>query len=459
MGSFMSRPSALLLRSQSDERLLALAREGHERAFETIVERYRRPLLRACRRVLPEARAEDAVQQTLVAAWTALERGYEVRELRPWLFRVAHNTALNQLRLNGYDHDELVEGLRGGSAPDEEFERRIVVRATLAGIAALPERQREALLRIAVEGRPQEDVAAELGVSEGAVRQLVHRARGQLRAAATAVTPMPVAIWMADIAGGAATAGGVAATAVKAGAAVVLVTGAAAGPALLPQRSPHAGRRDAAAAPPRAHAGVRRAQRVDVADEAATVTPAAATAPRGARRPDAGDDRGRRGDPRSGADDAGRGRGGADDGARRSGGSSRGPAPSSSSPTPERPSGEDRGGSSQGGDGGRDSGSSGDPGSSVGSDSRGGRSGGDDGADGSATSTVVAVAPPSGDDGSGGGTEMSVSSGTSGSSDSGSLVGSGSSSGTGSGDSAVLAEPDDPSHSGGDGGGASSGSD
>ena len=51
----VSLPSAVLLRTQSDERLAALAREGHERAFEAIVERYRRPLMRACRRVLPEA--------------------------------------------------------------------------------------------------------------------------------------------------------------------------------------------------------------------------------------------------------------------------------------------------------------------------------------------------------------------------------------------------------------------
>src|SRR3954454_12024206 len=119
----MPSPSTVLLRTQSDERLVALARSGHARAFEAIVERYRRPLLRACRRVLPEARAEDAVQQALLAAGTALERGYEVRELRPWLFRVAHNTALNQLRASGYDHDELLDGLRGGRAPEEELER------------------------------------------------------------------------------------------------------------------------------------------------------------------------------------------------------------------------------------------------------------------------------------------------------------------------------------------------
>ena len=69
------------------------------------------------------------------------------------------------------------------------MERRAVVRQTLTGLAALPERQREALLRIAVEGRTQEEVARELGVTEGAVRQLVHRARLTLRAAATAVDP------------------------------------------------------------------------------------------------------------------------------------------------------------------------------------------------------------------------------------------------------------------------------
>jgi RNA polymerase sigma factor (sigma-70 family) len=274
MARLVSLPSAVLLRSQTDDRLLALARSGHERAFEAIVERYRRPLLRSCRRVLPEARAEDAVQQALVAAWTALERGVEVRELRPWLFRVAHNTALNQLRLSGYDHDELHDLLRPGPAPEEELERRVVVRATLAGIAALPERQRQALLRIAVEGRGQEEVARELGLSEGAVRQLVHRARVSLRAAATAVTPMPLAAWLADAGAGSA-AGGVAATAAKVGTVAVLASGAATAPVLLehggarlpaaaaaqgatgPGRHAPSGRIAAAAAPVRPRMSVR----------------------------------------------------------------------------------------------------------------------------------------------------------------------------------------------------------
>src|SRR4051812_13186009 len=197
-------PSTVLLRTQSDERLVELARAGHERAFEAIVERYHAPLLRAARRYLPEARAEDALQQAFISSWGALQRGDEIRDLRAWLYRIVHNTALNQLRVSGYDYAELEDSLRGSEAPQEEMERRAIVRQTLTGLAGLPDRQREALLRIAVEGRSQEEVARELGVSEGAVRQLVHRARLTLRAAATAVTPLPVATWAA----GAAASGG-----------------------------------------------------------------------------------------------------------------------------------------------------------------------------------------------------------------------------------------------------------
>ena len=243
----MPSPSIVLLRTQSDARLVTLAREGHERAFEAIVERYRRQLLRSCRRVLPEARAEDALQQALVAAWRGLERGDEVRELRPWLHRIAHNTSLNLLRQSGYDYDELKESLRIADAADDELERRAVVRQTLQGLAALPERQRDALLAIAVEGRSQAEVASELGLTEGAVRQLVHRARTTLRATATAIVPLPLVSWVAaagprgELAGRIAelSAGagvGASAALAKAGTVAVLAGGAVIGPALVEKR-------------------------------------------------------------------------------------------------------------------------------------------------------------------------------------------------------------------------------
>src|SRR6476646_2485447 len=93
--------SGALLRTQSDERLAGLAAGGHDRAFEVLVERYRRPLLRHVRRTLgaraPD-HAEDVVQAAFVNAWRSLRRGAEIRDVRPWLYRIATNGALNVLR-------------------------------------------------------------------------------------------------------------------------------------------------------------------------------------------------------------------------------------------------------------------------------------------------------------------------------------------------------------------------
>ncbi len=93
------RISISLLGAQPDQRLLALARDGNERAFEALVHRYRRPLLRYCRSMrLSETRAEDVLQQAFLQAWIALSRGAEVRELRAWLYRIVHNVAVNAMR-------------------------------------------------------------------------------------------------------------------------------------------------------------------------------------------------------------------------------------------------------------------------------------------------------------------------------------------------------------------------
>jgi RNA polymerase sigma factor (sigma-70 family) len=188
--------SIRLLLAQSDARLVELARAGHERAFEALVLRYRRPLLGYCRRLLlREERAEEAMQQGLLQAWLALREGTEVREVKPWLYRIVHNSALNMLRVSGYDYASLSDTLRGAEAPQDDLDRRITIREAFAGLAALPEMQREALLRTAVEGRSHEEVARALGLSEGALRGLVYRARVSLRAAATALTPPPIVNW------------------------------------------------------------------------------------------------------------------------------------------------------------------------------------------------------------------------------------------------------------------------
>ncbi len=255
-----------LLQTQSDSRLIELAEGGSERAFEALVNRYRKPLLAYCRRLLlPAARAEDALQQGLLQAWLALRSGAEVRDAKAWLYRIVHNASISALRRSGYDYVELDESLHGTDASEHDLDRRIAVREALAGLAALPETQREVLLRTALQGERHEQVALAMGLSEGAVRGLVYRARATLRTAVSALTPPPLVLWasraaeaggahpqLAELVSGAGSAGLLGAL-LKGGAVLVSVGAIATGATLVEHHDGAAGARaDAISAPAQA---------------------------------------------------------------------------------------------------------------------------------------------------------------------------------------------------------------
>jgi RNA polymerase sigma factor (sigma-70 family) len=181
-----------VLSTQSDERLVDLVRAGSDPAFEAIVERYRRALMRYVSRLLPAERAEDVVQQAFVKAYEAMHRDAAELNLRPWLYRIAHNGALNALRDRALLHAELDERIDGVERPDQALERTLGLRRLVVAVQALPERQRSAILLRELEGRSYEEIATALGVTDGAVRQLLNRARNSLRSAAAAVTPAPL---------------------------------------------------------------------------------------------------------------------------------------------------------------------------------------------------------------------------------------------------------------------------
>jgi RNA polymerase sigma factor (sigma-70 family) len=217
-----------LLAVQPDERLVRLVRDGHERAFDALVQRYRRPLLRHCRGMgLSDSRAEDAVQLTLLNAWQALAGGAEVRELRPWLYRIAHNAAVNAGRGLSERNTELAGVVSGaaGQAGEEELDHRIAVCDALADVAALPAMQRQAILLSAIQGRSNDEVAGALGVNQDAVRGLLYRARVTLRNAA-ALIPQPLISWVYG-AGDAASTSERAAQLSAGGGGALAVTGAA----------------------------------------------------------------------------------------------------------------------------------------------------------------------------------------------------------------------------------------
>jgi RNA polymerase sigma factor (sigma-70 family) len=181
-----------VLSTQADERLVDLVRAGSDPAFEAIVERYRRALMRYVSRLLPPERAEDVVQQAFVKAYEAMHRDSAELNLRPWLYRIAHNGAVNALRDRALGHAELDERMDGVERPEQALERTMGLRELVLAVQALPERQRSAILLRELEGRSYGEIAAELGVTDGAVRQLLNRARNSLRAAAAALVPMPL---------------------------------------------------------------------------------------------------------------------------------------------------------------------------------------------------------------------------------------------------------------------------
>lgn len=187
-----------LLKAQSDGRLVDLTRAGNDRAFEAIVERYNAQLLRYCSRILPDGRGEDAVQQAFLKAYNAIHADTTPLSLRSWLFGIAHNVSLNVLRQRGGDHESLDAVSAGAEDADATIERRERFREVLAAVAALPPSQRDALLLRELEGRGHEEIARELGVSGGAARQLISRARNGIRAAAAAVLPLPLVMRLTE---------------------------------------------------------------------------------------------------------------------------------------------------------------------------------------------------------------------------------------------------------------------
>ncbi len=220
------------LRTQPDPRLVSLVREGYETAFEEIVRRYGRPLIRYAATIVG-GRSEDVTQDAFSKALIALRRDGSEIELRPWLFRIVRNTALNDLRDSPPSPEILAEAIAGGRDPTQELEQREALADLIGRLHALPEPQRAAIVMRELEGLGHDEIAAALGLSGGAARQAIYRARQALRGGLGAMVPLP--LLRALLAGGgagtveaAAGAGGAAGAgvALKATAATVLVAGA-----------------------------------------------------------------------------------------------------------------------------------------------------------------------------------------------------------------------------------------
>jgi RNA polymerase sigma-70 factor (ECF subfamily) len=181
----------------SDQQLLERLRAGEEAAFEELVRTHGGRMLAVARRFLPvEEDARDAVQDAFLSAFRALPAFEGNARLSTWLHRIVVNAALMKLRTRRRKPEQSIEELLPGYLEDGHFERPAspwrsedldpaeqhdLRDLVLRSIHALPESHRNVLLLRDIEDLDTEEAAQLLGISPGAVKTRLHRARQALR--------------------------------------------------------------------------------------------------------------------------------------------------------------------------------------------------------------------------------------------------------------------------------------
>jgi RNA polymerase sigma factor (sigma-70 family) len=165
-----------------DERLARRAAAGDRRAFAAIYRRYQEELYRFCLAIVGNSQdAQDALQNTMVQALRALPGEERQVKLKPWLYRVARNEAINVIRKR-HETAEL-DPVRLASSEEigGSVETRERLRGLLSDLRELPERQRAALVMRELSGLDFGEIGAAFETSAAVARQTVYEARLSLR--------------------------------------------------------------------------------------------------------------------------------------------------------------------------------------------------------------------------------------------------------------------------------------
>ncbi len=174
-----------------DERLVTRVAAGDRRAFEALYDRYAATVFGLALKMLGDREvAEDAVQEIFWRVWRRLGSFDRSRAFAPWLFGIAHNYCIDELRRRKVRPQQVYEDddhpILSGIPDDTDIgetailtEQRQVVRSALE---QLPEEQRQALLLAYFGGLTQQEIAAQLGNPLGTVKTRMRLGLQKLRA-------------------------------------------------------------------------------------------------------------------------------------------------------------------------------------------------------------------------------------------------------------------------------------
>ena len=183
--------------SPSDRELVTLVRSGHRGAFDTLAARYQRRLLSFCMHILRSREdAEDALQDVFASAYNAILVDEREIHVRPWLYRIARNRCLNELRRAGTIAVESMDehSAEHGRTLVEKVVSREEFRDLVGDVQALPDTQRTALLLREIDGFAYAQIAVAMDTTVPGVKSLLVRARNGLSdsAAVRATPPRPL---------------------------------------------------------------------------------------------------------------------------------------------------------------------------------------------------------------------------------------------------------------------------
>jgi RNA polymerase sigma-70 factor (ECF subfamily) len=187
-----------------DQDVVRLAALGHEAAYRELIRRYERPVFSLIYRMVRDRElAEDLAQETFIKVLNAIDSYRPEYKFSSWIFKIANNAAIDQLRrrsldtlsLDGSPHAESAEAIEATTlqiGDDSESQLDEVANRELGAmieeaIGQLRPEYRNCILLRHVEGRPYEEIAEILDLPLGTVKTYIHRARNELRILLAAV--------------------------------------------------------------------------------------------------------------------------------------------------------------------------------------------------------------------------------------------------------------------------------
>jgi RNA polymerase sigma-70 factor (ECF subfamily) len=179
-----------------DLALVERVRRGDRRAFDLLVIKYQRKIMRLLSRMIHDpAEIEDVAQEAFIKAYRALPQFRGDSAFYTWLYRIAINTARNwqsasfrrpvtvtSLETEDGETFDQIDGLSDQSTPESVLASRQIARTVNEAIEALPEDLRTAIVLREIEGMSYEDIASTMQCPIGTVRSRIFRAREAIAA-------------------------------------------------------------------------------------------------------------------------------------------------------------------------------------------------------------------------------------------------------------------------------------